>query len=215
MTRPCPGGTRGGALTAGVEVCLNSLGYPHTVQGEGPFDIRFVARTARGCEWPAQAVVYEDTATLLVSVALSPNGYPAHKKGWIREVVARLNETTAILGFFVVRWDDGSVYYSCGLDLQDTRPDPFLAVERIQRLLSTIAFPVSVWERSFRHINSEKVDPLSALGASLVENECFDDTTFSAGARRVLLELEDGGLPAVAASPISDLETGRPSLRLL
>lgn len=148
-------------------------------------------------------------------MALSPNGYPAHRKAWVRELVARLNETTAILGFFVVRWDDGSVYYSCGLDLQDTRPDPFLAIDRIQQLLNTLAFPVSIWERSFRHINSETVDPLSALGASLVENECFDDTTFSPGARRALLELEEDGLPSDAAFPISNLETPGPSLRLL
>lgn len=198
-------------LANGVKLCLNFFGYPYAVESIDPTDIRFKVRTASTLARQARILVYEDSGTIRLFVLLSGDGYPARRRMWVRELVARLNQMVAVFGYFVVDWSDGSVYYVCGIDL---RHDPF-PPDRIQRCLNAIAFPLSIWERSFRHVTRSEVAPLNAVEAALLENECFEGDSIGDGTRRALLSLVEGNPTVPLESEARSGSTHPAPLRLI
>jgi hypothetical protein len=171
-----------GSIRAAVECCLCILEYKYSVEREGA-EMRFRCGTKSGAIWHAQILVYEreQVARLIIHCGMAT---AANRLTWSKELVRIFNNRVAILGFMAID-DDGATSYRSTADL---RGDSSI-LGGIKRLLNAAAFPLGIWEHSFRHLTDRKASPTDAINAALISDDAYELSDVSKGTRRALISV--------------------------
>jgi len=207
--RSDPSASAHGSIHSAVERCLQAFGYQMDPTSTDA-DIRFYCHTDRGT-WRSQYLVHESARILCLFIFLTDDGYPIDRQGWVVELISRMNDAIAVLGNYTLQWETGAALYRYAVDFGERD----IELATVSDMLDSLAFPLDVWQRAYRHVHASNISPADALHASRIEEGVFDRENVNDATRRVMFSVVAGG--AIPHSSAMEHETtpAKPPLTLL
>jgi hypothetical protein len=169
-------------LRNAIRTMLDGHGYSVESLRDGQ-DLRFHAVTEDERRWRTQILIDErhPVARLYVYLDLE---YAAARRGWVLELVCRVNSLLAI-GAFDFDWETGQVAFRHGRDFTGQAMD----AAHVDQLLKVAVVALRFFTRAYGYHTIEDVSPVGALDAARVAEDLADDGVSSEAGRRTLVRL--------------------------
>lgn len=149
-------------IKSAVEDCLRGFCYTFLTNKRGTSTI-FESLLDPKEAWRSQFLINEEEQLLRLIIFLTDDWYPDTLWTEVMELGCRVDRDV-VLGGIVVDVESKEVVYRASVDFRHIQPTP----EIVADMLNTTAFPLRLWDTSFRWVRKGGADPKTALEGALI-----------------------------------------------